>query len=230
MSSPMTPPPTPEYAQPGPKPEKPWYRRWWVYALGVLVALTLIGSLAPDEEPAKVGATSVSASESPSASPSKTAKQLRAGRDAAAARAAAKAKKDRAKIQAEIRRRAHAEAIRLVRQRQVAAAKAKAAKAQARAARKETARKRAAARKPVLDQAAVDACNVLGNGFQDVTTKQDRSDLARAFNYFARSSSEAKIVDAGQMLTAEVDSWTGFMWDGAVANAADICVKGGAGN
>src|SRR3954464_5761000 len=136
MSSPMTPSPTPEYSQPGPKPEKPWYRRWWVYALGVLVALTLIGSFAPDEQPPKVGATSVSATESPR----KTAEQLQAGRDAATARAAAKTKKDRAKIQAEIRKRAHAAAIRLVRQRQAAAAKAKAAKTQGRAARKEAAR------------------------------------------------------------------------------------------
>lgn len=28
----------------------------------------------------------------------------------------------------------------------------------------------------------------------------------------------------------EVGSWTGFMWNGAIDNAAEICIKGGAGS
>ncbi len=84
-----------------------------------------------------------------------------------------------------------------------------------------------AARVPVLDEAAVAACQVLANGAQDVATKQDRSDLARAFNQYARQSSEPKIVEAGRFMTDSVDSWTGFMWDGSVGIAADVCIAGG---
>jgi hypothetical protein len=68
-------------------------------------------------------------------------------------------------------------------------------------------------RKPVLDGAARSACSVLAQQYADVVTKQDRSDFTRAFNYYARSSSERKIVEAGQDLTDNVGSWTGFMWN-----------------
>lgn len=121
---------------------------------------------------------------------------------------------------------AQQEAARLAAEQEAArvAAEQKAARA-AEAAR--VAAEQEAARVPVLDEAAVAACQVLANGAQDVATKQDRSDLARAFNQYARQSSEPKIVEAGRFMTDSVDSWTGFMWDGSVGIAADVCIAGG---
>lgn len=135
---------------------------------------------------------------------------------------------DQRKQEAEELARKRKEAAEAKRRRAEEAQRAKeAAAAEAKYAREEAARKKKEARKPVLDSAARSACVVLANNAADVATKQDRSDLARAFNRFARQSSEAKIVEAGENLTDSVDSWTGFMWDGAVGIAADECIKGG---
>jgi hypothetical protein len=113
------------------------------------------------------------------------------------------------------------------------AAKEKAAKEKAakeKAAKKKAAEKKAAKKKAAetvkLDDNARAACQVLVLNAADVTTKQDRSDLARAVNAYARQSDTPQIVDAGEFLTDSVGSWTGFMWTGAVGNFADVCDKG----
>ena len=85
----------------------------------------------------------------------------------------------------------------------------------------------AAAPTPMMDGPAFDACSAFGNGIADVVTKQDRSDLARSVNLYARQSAEPQFVQAGIWLTDHADSWTGFMWSGMTANFADLCIRGG---
>jgi hypothetical protein len=90
----------------------------------------------------------------------------------------------------------------------------------------EKAAKEKAAEAVKLDDNARAACQVLVLNAADVTTKQDRSDLARAVNAYARQSDTPQIVEAGEFLTDSVGSWTGFMWTGPVSNFADVCDKG----
>ena len=41
--------------------KKPWYFRWWAITAAVLVALSIVGSLLPDDEPPRAAATEPSA-------------------------------------------------------------------------------------------------------------------------------------------------------------------------
>lgn len=78
-----------------------------------------------------------------------------------------------------------------------------------------------------LDASAQSACEVFVSGEADAVTDQDRSDLARAVNVFARQSKTLEIVKAAGMLTDTVKSLTGFFWDASVSNFADVCLNGG---
>ena len=53
------------------QPKKPWYFRWWAITAAVLIALSVVGSMMPDEETSVAAATepSTSAKPSPSSSP-----------------------------------------------------------------------------------------------------------------------------------------------------------------
>ncbi len=56
--------------------KKPWYSRWWAITAAVLIALTVVGSLLPDEETPGDEATTSKPSASSAASPSETAEPV----------------------------------------------------------------------------------------------------------------------------------------------------------
>jgi hypothetical protein len=69
---PTSPGPAVGIAQPataGPAAKKPWYFRWWAITAAVLVALTVLGGLAPDDETAGTAATEPASTPTASSSP-----------------------------------------------------------------------------------------------------------------------------------------------------------------
>jgi hypothetical protein len=53
---------------PGEPPTKPWHRRWWLWALGGLLVLTIIGALIPSDD-SKPSAAAAQKAESPKTEP-----------------------------------------------------------------------------------------------------------------------------------------------------------------